>query len=513
MYQSPVRALIVVLIATIFLLSPPWIARTQNKVSVSNFTGQVTGVKTIRVVHYDLDSVGNFRVAFDDQFAYLATTDGLFRTSRDLNPNSPLTLIGFAGQQIHNLYIHNNVLYVLKEGKETNLNTVEAHSFLKSTDHGQTFVPLDGDLTYCIKGQCWYLFASQLFFRDNLMFLSAGGGSNFFVSQDEGKTWKTLMGFREPVFCSISPFAMIGNKVLWGGECPLDFAFLSVGTLQSDMLAWSDTGQPRQVMGLDQLQNRNVQFILHEPNTSFVIAGVEAGILRSNDLGETYQFKLKYSQGDLKTPYVQHFQMPTRYRDLVVAAGFNKAGVTGYLTYSPDQGETWIDISDFILPPNYTTAGVGFLTEDPQSRLLAGLINSAAHELIIAEVIISAPVTLLTENDGERLLALDSVTSVRDPLSPFNLHNFSSDQRTRVSLFFTNLLPADENASAITVQAEDSAHKLHQLPVEFVGTTPNYSWLKQIVVRLPETLAGAGDVRVSIVIRGVESNKAVLNLK
>ena len=488
----------------------------QKPVNAARVSAQVTGTKTVQVVSFQKSlGISRVRLVFDDQFAYLATPDGLFRTSRSLSATSPRTLI-FAGQGFFNLYVRNNVLYVLKEGGDPRSNTLEAHSFLKSTDHGQTFVPLDEGLKWCFRDSCEYLYATEAFFIDNLIFLAAGGGANFFVSQDEGKNWKLLQGFAEPVICTPSAFEMIGNKVLIGGECPLDFAFLKARTLRPDMLDW--TGSVRDIMGLAELSNRNVQFIAQSPNTSFVFAGVEGGLLKSYDLGESYQFKLKYPPDGStpKFPYIQQILLPATYRDLIVVGGFNKAPpeISGFLAYSPDHGENWIDISDLILTPEYSTYSVGFVTQDPEGRTLVGLIDDNPTRITIVELLVSAPVTLLTENDhGDRALALESVTLRRDPFSVFNEHNFSSDGRTRLSLFATNILARDANVSAITARAEDSAHTTHQLPVEFVGITPNSLWLTTIVVRLPDSLAKAGDVQLSIAVRGVESNKALLKIQ
>jgi hypothetical protein len=266
---------------------------------LANFNGQITGLKTIKVIPYNTGGplrAGIAKIAFDDQFAYLATPDGLFRTSRVITADSQLTFLGFANYQILNLYVHQNVLYVLKVGGDPRSNTLEAHSFLKSNDHGQTFIPLDESLQWCFQGYCEYMHVTTVFFRDNLMFVTSGGGNNFYVSKDEGKSWIVLMGFPEPASCSDVAVEIIGRKVLFGGECPLDFAYLGVGTLREDMLGWADGGSPRQVMGWKELQNRNVQFVQHSPNTSFALAGVEGGLLRSSDFGETYQYKAHLSR-------------------------------------------------------------------------------------------------------------------------------------------------------------------------------------------------------------------------
>ena len=125
----------------------------------------------------------------------------------------------------------------------------------------------------------------------------------------------------------------------------------------------------------------------------------------------------------------------------------------------------------------------------------------------------SAP-TLLTETNTNRAIALDSVTFLRDQFSLNTLFNFSSDQRTRVVLFATGLeLMPGENISVVTAQAEDSAHMVYPLTVEYVGKVPNFDWLTQVNVRLPDGLAGAGDVLVSVSLRGAASNKVIIGIR
>ena len=488
----------------------------QDRIVLANFNGQITGLKTIREVPFNNEPFTGIisRIAFDDQFAYLATPDGLFRTSRVITPDSPVTFLGFANYLILNLYVHKNVLYVLKVGGDPRSNTLEAHSFLKSTDHGQTFIPLDEALSWCFKDEfCQYMHVSQAFFKDDLIFITSGGGNNFYVSRDEGKSWIVLLGFSQPAACTDVTFEIIGRKVLLGGECPLDFAYLRVGTLREDMMAWADGGFPREVMGLKELQNRNVQFIRHSPNTSFALTGVEGALLRSSDLGESYQYKLSYSPVGGKYPYIHQLLDPGRYKDLFIAGGFDKGGgLVGFLAYSFDHGDTWTDISHLINPAESPSLDISFILEDPSGRVLIGYAKKDERKLVIAEVLITAPITLLTHGLQQRAVALDSVTLLAGPFSIFNQFNFSGDARTRISLFATNIPAADENVSAITVKAEDTQQKSYQLPVESVGRTPGYPWMTQIVVRLPDALAQAGEVSVQVSVRGTESNKALLSI-
>ncbi|HEX8709432.1 MAG TPA: hypothetical protein VF723_14400 [Pyrinomonadaceae bacterium] len=121
--------------------------------------------------------------------------------------------------------------------------------------------------------------------------------------------------------------------------------------------------------------------------------------------------------------------------------------------------------------------------------------------------------TLITESGTNRALALDSVTFTRDPFPAMNYYNLSMDRPTRVMLFavYTDLAPG-EDASAVTVVAEDSQNRVYLLPVEYVGKVPGFSWLTQVTVRLPEELAKVGNVMVSISLHGKTSSKVALQV-
>jgi glucose/arabinose dehydrogenase len=139
-------------------------------------------------------------------------------------------------------------------------------------------------------------------------------------------------------------------------------------------------------------------------------------------------------------------------------------------------------------------------------------VNS--NEALLTVTPNSPPPTLITEPNTDRAIALDSVTMLRDPFPVITLLNFSSDQRTRVMLFATDaeLLPG-ENSSAITAQAEDAAHVVYSLPVEFVGKVPGFNSFTQIVIRLPDNLPGNTDVFISVTLHAKTSNKARLTIR
>ena len=120
---------------------------------------------------------------------------------------------------------------------------------------------------------------------------------------------------------------------------------------------------------------------------------------------------------------------------------------------------------------------------------------------------------LLTEEGTGRAIVLDSVTWLREPFPVVTSHNFSLDARTRVMLLATHVnLTPPEDISVITAQAEDSQNRVFPLAVEFVGKVPRFEWLTQVIVKLPDELADAGEVRVSINVRGTSSNTVPLRV-
>ena len=158
-------------------------------------------------------------------------------------------------------------------------------------------------------------------------------------------------------------------------------------------------------------------------------------------------------------------------------------------------------------------AASGFLTLPATGTYVIEATSFDANALGDYQLRLDTGAVLLTAENTERALALDSVTMIRDPFALLST-NFSSDQRTRISLFAANLeLVPGETNSVVTAQAEDSQHRVYPLTVEFVGRVPNFPWLTQINVRLPDQLANAGDVWVSTRLRGVVGNRARINIK
>jgi len=128
----------------------------------------------------------------------------------------------------------------------------------------------------------------------------------------------------------------------------------------------------------------------------------------------------------------------------------------------------------------------------------------------VGTIVDDDPPILATEENSQRAIALDAVTFVRDPFALNNSHYFGADKRTRVSLFATNLrLPLGR---VISAQAVDSQQNHYQLTVESVGNVPAFMGLTQIVVKLPDGIVNAGDLQVTITLRGQTSNAVLVGV-
>ncbi|HSE22810.1 MAG TPA: PQQ-dependent sugar dehydrogenase [Pyrinomonadaceae bacterium] len=139
------------------------------------------------------------------------------------------------------------------------------------------------------------------------------------------------------------------------------------------------------------------------------------------------------------------------------------------------------------------------------------IVSNAAGNVVSSEATLTVtnpPPRLITEENGDLAIALDSVWLVRDPFAVVNTFNFSLDDRTRIMFFAMNadLLPG-ENISAVTARAEDAQLNTYPLTVEFVGKVPGYDWLTQIVVKLPDNLPVNQNLFVTITLHNQTSNK------
>jgi hypothetical protein len=122
---------------------------------------------------------------------------------------------------------------------------------------------------------------------------------------------------------------------------------------------------------------------------------------------------------------------------------------------------------------------------------------------------------LLTYGATGRAAAFESVGLTPEPftVSTPTTRNLSADGHTRVTLLVAGVrLDAPGEEAFVTARAVDSQQRVFGLPVEGVGPAKNLSWLEQVTVRFPPELSGAGDLSVTVTVRGVESNAVTLRV-
>jgi uncharacterized protein GlcG (DUF336 family) len=115
---------------------------------------------------------------------------------------------------------------------------------------------------------------------------------------------------------------------------------------------------------------------------------------------------------------------------------------------------------------------------------------------------------LVSEETSTRAVAVDSVTQQREPFAPTSPVEWGADNRTRILLFVMNLsLEPGDGPSALTAEAEDGAHRIYPLTVEYVGPLPEQPWANSVVMRLHDEMGDVGDVLVRLTYHGVSSNR------
>src|SRR5258706_8350815 len=115
---------------------------------------------------------------------------------------------------------------------------------------------------------------------------------------------------------------------------------------------------------------------------------------------------------------------------------------------------------------------------------------------------------LISEETSTRAVAVDSVTQRHEPFLMTSPVQWGPDSRTRIMIFAMglNLQPA-EGPTDVTADAEDGAHKIHHLTVEYVGPVPEQEWVSSIILRLNDLTDDAVDVLIGISYHGTLSNR------
>lgn len=139
-----------------------------------------------------------------------------------------------------------------------------------------------------------------------------------------------------------------------------------------------------------------------------------------------------------------------------------------------------------------------------------GWLNSSGQ---VVQVVQDAPLLLLEAN-SQRAIALDLVVQTREPFSLTNPYNLSSDLRRRISIFVWRLgLQPGDTASVLTVVAEDDQGGSYPLVAEQVFPLAGVPDVTQVVVRLPDSVAGTPrDLKVKVKAHGLFSNYGLVGI-
>ena len=320
--------------------------------------------------------------ARDSEYEYLATPAGLYRSRRLVDPASSLELVAFPGRVVNHVAVDGGAVYVLLG------NGIFSSSpdpvFLRSFDHGITYEPLDHALrTECSGGTCEYLVGTRVAFAAGATFVDSG--RNVLVTRDDGETWSVLYGLTDggtpvPQLCPVV-FAVIGTRMILGGECPLDHGWISSGVLRPDLTEWESGPEP---VTMPDIENRNVQFIRSLGN-GVVWAGIEGALLESTDGGATFDFRIHYPIESAEYPYIGEFVASSRDPAVMVIGGFDKGDASPYLAYSTDRGRTWLDMSAK-LPFQEEFANVALIAEDREGQMFLVLQDGGRYTLRTVDV-------------------------------------------------------------------------------------------------------------------------------
>jgi hypothetical protein len=159
---------------------------------------------------------------------------------------------------------------------------------------------------------------------------------------------------------------------------------------------------------------------------------------------------------------------------------------------------------------SYTITSVSLADNGAKFRCVVsntfGVANSNEATLTVTA---NNPLAIVTELGSDHAIAFDSVTMVTDPFPLSNPFNLSSDHRTRVMIFASNLLLLPgENSSAVTAQVETAQSKVFPLIVEFVGGLPGVQGFTEVVIRFSDDMPVNQDLFISLQLHGTTSNKA-----
>lgn len=330
-------------------------------------------------------------VVFSGGSAYLSLANSATEGSAVLSARLPLTAssswtpvglgacamgpIGDFIQRSPKLKVVDGAMWLMQPWADTP-EASDGHSTCSLPANSASFIPRDQDLRTCNPYFCETLSMQDLKSANNRLYSNAGAGNNLLTSKDKGNTWQVIRGSKDSQMCYPTKFHVMGERVLVGGECPLDMAFVEAYRLTADGGALAS--EDKLPLILPEMENRNVQFIESVPESQMVFVGVEGGLLRSTDNGNSFKFVIHEPlSGGKGYPYISAFLPLKGKPGSIVVGGFDKMHGRPYLAWSEDSGASWKDISKLVpgyerkTEDEYSTPSISAITQDPGGRIIA----------------------------------------------------------------------------------------------------------------------------------------------
>lgn len=185
-------------------------------------------------------------------------------------------------------------------------------------------------------------------------------------------------------------------------------------------------------------------------------------------------------------------------------AGSDYTGVSGTLNFPEGTFSQTITIP--ILSDSSLEGPEQFLVVLSNATGEVDIVNPSTAVVTIAD----GGVRLITETGSDRAIALNAASLVAEPFSVMTETNFSSDHRTRISLFVEDLR-IYQTFPSIVVNAVDVQQNQVQLPLEAVAFYTVFPF-QQLIVRLPDNL-NTSLLFVTVTVNGNPSNTARISIK
>ena len=197
---------------------------------------------------------------------------------------------------------------------------------------------------------------------------------------------------------------------------------------------------------------------------------------------------------------------------------FASSSGAGSVSVTTGGGCTWLVVnnSPSFITINSGASGTGngtmsySITANPSTSQRSGTMTIAGQTFTVMQDAAIVGPTIIVEEGSNRIAAIDSVTFVRGPFTLSDDHNFSSDHRTRIIFFTSNLgfsQPTQPDVGLLSVELAGMSFPVETVgPASISGLNASY-----IVFRLPDLTPG--EWPLSVRLRGINSaNSPVLSI-